>query len=266
MLPDRWQLYRLTGAILKINLKELSSFNQRLPSAIIHALGERGERQLLMSQPDQPRRSLRRDFELIEPGEPLTAVDDREAEIGVVRLCSLRQRSRHLLLGLQTSWLVDGKTALRYGGCRLLVFYAWGNAKLGDIGSSSRRQLMRLEWEGVNIEGAFEASSAAHPHWQVDRWLTGLERATAAAARRLRQADSTKNFGEVFDAQDEELDMRWMRSVHLAAAATWADTPWANQDTSAHARPPRDLEQLLNWLGSATRYIKEQFAAALEGS
>jgi hypothetical protein len=149
---------------------------------------------------------------------------------------------------------------------QILLFLAWGNPDVTRTPELSRRQLLRLEWDGVDESGAFEAKVAAHPHWQTDQWLAGYDQSRGTLTKLLTQGEGPREF-----ALNEEIaappPVRWVRAVHLAAAARWADEPWkGEEDCSMHARPPKNVTEIENWSLSALRYIARQFTAALDRS
>jgi hypothetical protein len=155
-------------------------------------------------------------------------------------------------------------SAFRFSQAQVLVFLAWGHVNVTSTPEGNRRQLLRLEWEGVNANGVFESEVAAHPHWHTDQWLAGYDPERTRAASRLAQDEVLEEFSPhaVYKAPP---DVRWMRSIHLAAAAKWATIPWISEsDCSMHATAPEDLKALENWTLSAIRYISHQFRAAME--
>jgi hypothetical protein len=94
--------------------------------------------------------------------------------------------------------------------------------------------------------------------------LAGYSRERMRAAKRLTQGGGPLEFGTGADDRPPP-DVRWLRSIHLAAAAQWAANPWiSDDDCRMHAKPPVDLKALENWTLSAIRYISHQFRAAIE--
>lgn len=252
-------------APLLVSGKELTSFNRALESGVRDAIGDTS-RHFNMSKLPTLTNGRTQDFELLESGHSLTAINDRQVEQGVIELHSHRSRKQRLLAGIQLSWIEAHRQKLRYSGSRIVIFYAWGNPYANEPEGTNLRQLLRLEWEGVDESGIFMAGQAAHPHWQVDRWLAGREREAVNLAERIRNADTPRDFGSVEDSA-AYTDLKWIRAVHFAAAARWADDPLLDiNETTCHALPPTNLSSLLNWVISATRYIKDQFGRALDSA
>lgn len=229
------------------------------------ALGLEKNRYLFLQPFEAAPESRDREFGLYEPTDQLLARDDQGAEKNVVRLISHPERSQHLLLALTFSWYRDSADALRFTRSQVIVFLAWGDARVDRTLLENRKQLLRLEWEGLNRAGEHEARVAAHPHWQIDRWLAGYDPAQALAAEAIRSSDKPRDFSLSAHPFPPH-DIHWIRTVHLAAAARWSTMLWAgsDEDCTPHATSPLDGQQLKNWTFSSLRYLRQQFQGAFD--
>ncbi len=256
---------RLANRAVAVPTRQLTEFNRRLPGHLGASFGS--SRHLSIEKLDgETVPGARLDYGLVERSTNISALDDRGMEQPVVHLCSNERAQQHLLIGLNFSWL-NGRREARYRATQILVFFAWGDKNVGRTAQGNRRQLLRLEWEGVDSEGAFEAKIAAHPHWQTDQWLAGYDLESTQAASRLRRSDTARDFETEMEQEERSPNVRWVRSVHLAAAAHWATNPWTtDEDCSPHARPPKDLQEVENWTVSSVRYISHQLQTALRGA
>ena len=200
------------------------------------------------------------EYEFLPSVDTLLVTDDRGLERVAVPFISNASSGQHLLLSLNLSWIRAGKAKLRFSGARIIVFLAWGHAKPKETLRDNRRQLIRLEWAGIDVDG-FEAKVAAHPHWQIDRWTAGYE----ATYRRVLASEDVpaREFGVGPDVMPPR-DVAWVRRVHLAAGARWADEPWDGSagDCWTHAYGPRDQNAIANWVLSSLRYISSQCETA----
>lgn len=215
-----------------------------------------------------PSGSHLREYGLYEPlsglSSSLFARDDRGTDKDAVRFISHPERNQHLLLALTLSWNNDANNAIRFISSQTIVFLAWGAGRADQTPVENRKQLLRLEWEGLNREGKHEARLAAHPHWQIDRWLAGHDPARALAAEAIRGSEAPKEFSPTATGARPR-DIHWIRSVHLAAAARWSTMLWeSDEDCTPHAASPLDAQQLKNWTFSSLRYLKQQFQSAFD--
>lgn len=248
---------------LRVSLAELNRFNKHFGKSAAVALDFDHQRYLSMEKLNGGADAVWLDYGLEEPGNGLAAIDDRGTQQSVVHFSSSLQQ--HLLLALNCSWRRMSQAA-QFRQIQILLFLAWGNPDVTRTPEMSRKQLLRLEWEGVDELGMFEAEPAAHPHWQTDQWLAGYDRSRGDLTTRLIQSEVPREFALHEDVPAPP-HVRWMRAVHLAAAARWADEPWRGEDDcSMHARPPKNIAEIENWSLSALRYIAHQFRAALDGS
>jgi hypothetical protein len=186
--------------------------------------------------------------------------DDRGLERVAAPLMSNPKERQHLLFSLNLSWSRTGKQIFRFSGAQIVVFLAWGSPTLKDTLRENRKQLIRLEWAGLDKDG-FEAKIAAHPHWQIDRWTAGYE------AREKRTLSTTDLPAQEFRPGGEAappMNVAWIRRVHLAAAARWAEEPWTGlaNDCWTHAYGPHEAIAIANWVLSSVRYLASQFETA----
>lgn len=248
---------------LRVSLSDLNRFNKHFGKSVAAALDFDHQRYLSMEKLNGGTGPVGLDYGLEEPGNGLTAIDDRGTQQSVVHFSSNLQQ--HLLLALNFSWRRMSQTA-QFRQIQILLFLAWGNPDVTRTPEMSRKQLLRLEWEGVDELGVFEAKVAAHPHWQIDQWLAGYDRSRSDMITQLIQSGEPREFA-LHDDTTAPPHVRWMRTLHLAAAARWADEPWRGEDDcSMHARPPKSIAEIENWSASALRYIAHQFRAALDRS
>lgn len=250
-----------TDQSLRVPLAQLKTFNKTFGRCLATTLDFEHQRYLSLEKLSDLPGSPALDYGLVEGGKSLTAIDDRGTQQPVVHFLSSVQQ--HLLLALNFSWW-QASNAARFQQVQVLVFIAWGDANVARTTEGNRRQLLRLEWEGVNQAGVFDSKTAAQPHWHTDQWLAGYDRERSQAAARLSLREGLHEF-EAHAESNAPPNVRWMRSVHLAAAARWADIPWTSQnDCSMHAKAPENLQNVENWTLSAIRYVSHEFRAAID--
>lgn len=156
-----------------------------------------------------------------------------------------------VLLGLRLSWR-KSSAGYQYVSSQIILFL---RSAMGE----EPKQFLRLEWEGFRLDGTFEASSAAHPHWQID---IIPKPSTASDADPFPISDLAFPIQSTVSRQPH-----WLPKIHFAAAADWAVTTWNGEpDSPAHAAGPATIEELLNWTSSACWYLNGQLAGALAGS
>src|ERR1035438_8124146 len=176
---------------LRVSLSELNRFNKNFGKSVAAALDFDHQRYLSMEKLNGGT-EVRLDYGLEESGSGLTAIDDRGMQQSVVHFSSHLQQ--HLLLALSFSWRRMSQTA-QFRQIQILLFLAWGSPDVTRTHEiTSRKQLLRLEWEGVDELGVFEAKVAAHPHWQTDQWLAGYDRSRGDLITQLIQSGEPREF------------------------------------------------------------------------
>jgi hypothetical protein len=184
----------------------------------------------------------------------LTAIDQRGGQLAVVPLC--RRDEDHLLIAVGLDWWQKGRKKLRFASLQFVLFHASGALAAEQTSPASRKQVMRLEWQGPDDDGLLEAPLAAHPHWQVD--LAQVEPLSVGSF-----AAGPQDLAEVLKAPRRGIDDSWIGKMHLAAGAQWDQSKWRGTlDEALHAHAPRDLQALLSWMLSACAYFKQEATAA----
>ena len=89
---------------------------------------------------------------------------DRE-EVCAVLTSSSKKR---ILCAYSESWESAGRERQTFQNASMTFFLTFE-----DGGSSSTKQIFRLEWENWRAQNP--PNTAAYPHWQFDRWLTASD-------------------------------------------------------------------------------------------
>ena len=135
---------------------------------------------------------------------------------------------------------------------------------IGPRNNEIKLQVFRAEWAGwARWNGdnyCFQATSAAHPHWQFDALDSlhddDLSQRTAQSLRHL-SAEAKLEIRE-FGPQLSEANVRdivttqKLSSIHFASAATW----WKSSPHGGHAHSPNDPVDVENWVQHSIDYIK----------
>lgn len=172
----------------------------------------------------------------------------------------LMHRNEVLLVGVSFEWVRSGEK-YRFNGAQIILF---SRRKLigtpEPIVEGPARQLLRLEWAGRRDSGLFEASVAAHPHWQVDALPDYSSQPVFPAEPKLAE------LAELSEGPASVLKT-WLSHLHLPSAAIgWTiGEGWkgGHEDCSAHANSPASTDELRAWIGSASRYLNHQLQNAV---
>jgi hypothetical protein len=240
---------------LVINGKELQKFQSDVLKELRQAFELRATSHVIFQKVVENSRSTVEDFELVGGSTDLEelAEDNRGQARHVIPIQRIKDWT--VLLGLRFSWR-KSSAKYQYVSSQIILF-------LSSTATEEPRQFLRLEWEGVRSDGTFEASHAAHPHWQVDI----IPRpATAAAIADDPFPDLEIDLAARARPAASRLP-HWLPQIHFAAAADWAEITWSGEaDSSAHAAGPEHIDDLLRWTSSACSYLNAQLGAALAGS
>lgn len=204
---------------------------------------------------------------------------DNGVVISIVPLiAAARDESPLYWIGWYEEWVPERRITsrwLQFLSSAITIYY-------GESGRS-KRQLLRAEWAGVrSVEKQreiFPGRGAAHPHWHVDAlrsYLNDIGQQIESSNReaelnRELAADRVREFGgeaeqdvaQLFTPPSirlpEEADLRWA-TIHLAANARWAETPWPGPEGphDMHAAGPENEQALRRWLVSCVRYIQAE--------
>lgn len=179
-----------------------------------------------------------------------TAIDLRDGQKPIVPVMGTDGR---FFLAVGFDWLEVSRRELRFIRLQVLAFL---RIDLGRNDEATRatatRQVFRLEWEGTNSDGSFEAVDAAHPHWQIDLLST---RGGAAPPPSI---DTAIDLNEALASSGAD-DNEWLQRMHLAALTDWDGDPWPVPfDDGRHARTPRSIEGLTSWMLSASAYVRQE--------
>lgn len=132
---------------------------------------------------------------------------------------------------------------------------------------TSARQLMRVEWEGKNVQNGqgwiYPAPGAGHPHVQFDRCSMpseinnlGQDQLASTPAREFQPENSSSG----------AIELDWFHKLHFPLHAPWHTSPYTQDLTHnggvalSHTVQPNNLAELELWIKSVTRYLKEQFS------
>ena len=135
---------------------------------------------------------------------------------------------------------------------------------IGPRNNQIKPQVFRAEWAGwarwYGSDYSFQATNAAHPHWQFDALDSlpddDLSQRTAQLLRRL-SAEAEPEIRE-FSPQLSEADVRdivttqKLSRIHFASAAAW----WKSPPHDGHVHSPNDLVDVENWVQHSLDYIK----------
>ena len=129
-------------------------------------------------------------------------------------------------------------------------------------------QMFRAEWAGwvqwAGSDYGFQASGAAHPHWQFDA-LDSLpdetlsERAKEILSRLKNDAPSAvHDFSPSLSDPDvrDMVSVQKLSRIHFASAAAW----WAPSPQNTHVHGPTDVSDIQGWIRHSLDYIKLELA------
>lgn len=238
---------------LLVKPKDLNLFAAEIGPAIRKAFDLPEHRYLSCQKYETNRDAVTETYRILDSSEHAAKVIDlRGNELDAVKLLS--SQSETVLTTVSFDWTKVGK-AFRFSGAQFAIFVGRVPKDVADDGA---RQLFRLEWQGRQDDGSFEAAVAAHPHWQVDAIPTTKIAVPAPVA--------SADLGDLLQKR-EPTRKTWMTHVHLPCAANdWAvGDGWSGDpaDCGAHASSPDSLESLSSWVLSASRYLKHQIGAAI---
>ena len=138
---------------------------------------------------------------------------------------------------------------------------------IGPRNNEIKPQVFRAEWAGwARWDGSdysFQATNAAHPHWQFDALDSlpddDLSQRSAQLLRRL-SAEAEPEIHE-FTPQLSEADVRdivttqKLSRIHFASAAAW----WKSPPHDGHVHSPNNPVDVENWVQHSLDYIKLEF-------
>lgn len=172
-------------------------------------------------------------------------------------------------LSFSEAWTFANKKSVLFNGAGFRVYLCPEVPNgAGGFVRGIARQLMRIEWEGKNVEKGekwvFPALGAGHPHFQFDRCSIPFEGPTEPlfVGSRLELA---AEFSADFQTPTGNKELDWFHKLHFPMHAPWHKEPYTHvlqedgQVALPHAIQPTDTSELESWVQSVARYTKEQF-------
>ena len=135
---------------------------------------------------------------------------------------------------------------------------------IGPRNNGIKPQMFRAEWAGwarwYGSDYSFQATNAAHPHWQFDALdsLTDDDLSQRAVQLLRRLSDEAESEIREFSPQLSKTDVRdivttqKLSRIHFASAAAW----WKSPPHDGHVHSPKNLEDVENWMRHSLDYIK----------
>lgn len=181
-------------------------------------------------------------------------------------MISYKMGKQSVLLSYSESWSHQRKQVqFESAGFRIYICPDIETAS-GTFKQGIPHQLMRLEWESKNMthekgHWIFPAGKAAHPHLQFDR--CNLAFADMQDEVSFSDGDEVVVEFSERDPIQRHTNLTWFSKLHFPMQAPWSDNPYDGEYEDGsdvpHAKEPKSLAEINQWVTSVARYVREQF-------